>query len=223
MFRGPNASGVSEAKNLPVEFGPDKNVIWKTALPAGHSSPFISGNRIYPDSCGRREAVSYFVSSARAARFSGEGKCRARASRSLHKSNSAASPSIATDGTQCIRASSPISASSRTARMAKSDGVCRWDLSITRSGWARLPCLPTEGDPGLRFGDWIIRHRCRSEGREAVIWRKERPEMTRGFSTPVLQRADGRMQAMVAGTGRLIAYDVDTGEEVGTCADLRGR
>ena len=38
--------------------------------------------------------------------------------------------------------------------------------------------------------------------------------MTRGFSTPVLIRRRRRMQAMVAGTSRLIAYDVDTGEEV---------
>ena len=57
MFRGPNASGVSEAKNLPVEFGPDKNVIWKTALPAGHSSPVLSGNRIYLTAVDGGEAV----------------------------------------------------------------------------------------------------------------------------------------------------------------------
>jgi outer membrane protein assembly factor BamB len=42
-----NASGVSDATNLPVEFGPAKNVIWKTALPAGHSSPVLTTNRIF--------------------------------------------------------------------------------------------------------------------------------------------------------------------------------
>src|SRR4051812_45268450 len=47
QFRGPNASGVSEETNLPIEFGPDKNVVWKTALPPGNSSPAIAGNRIY--------------------------------------------------------------------------------------------------------------------------------------------------------------------------------
>ena len=39
QFRGPNASGVSDTVGLPSEFGPSKNVVWKTALPAGHSSP----------------------------------------------------------------------------------------------------------------------------------------------------------------------------------------
>ena len=37
QFRGPNAAGVSESTRLPVEFGPDTNVVWKTALPPGHS------------------------------------------------------------------------------------------------------------------------------------------------------------------------------------------
>src|SRR5262249_45733865 len=47
QFRGPNGSGVSASTGLPVEFGPTKNVIWKTALPAGHSSPVLAGDRIF--------------------------------------------------------------------------------------------------------------------------------------------------------------------------------
>src|SRR6266516_7169407 len=47
QFRGPNASGVSNEVKLPLEFGPDQNVVWKTALPPGHSSPSVAGDRIY--------------------------------------------------------------------------------------------------------------------------------------------------------------------------------
>src|SRR5262252_2604561 len=32
QFRGPNGSGLSDEKEIPIEFGPDLNVIWKTAL-----------------------------------------------------------------------------------------------------------------------------------------------------------------------------------------------
>ena len=46
-FRGPNGTGVSGATNLPVEFGPEKNVVWKTSLPPGHSSPVLARTRIY--------------------------------------------------------------------------------------------------------------------------------------------------------------------------------
>ena len=47
QFRGPNGSGVSVTNDLPVEFGPGKNMIWKTDLPPGHSSPVLTADRIY--------------------------------------------------------------------------------------------------------------------------------------------------------------------------------
>src|SRR6185436_14013282 len=46
-FRGPNGSGVAEGASLPSEFGPERNLVWKTDLPPGYSSPIVSGNRIY--------------------------------------------------------------------------------------------------------------------------------------------------------------------------------
>src|SRR5688572_14898485 len=47
QFRGPNGTGVSETTGLPAEFGPSKNVIWKTALPPGHSSPVLARDRVF--------------------------------------------------------------------------------------------------------------------------------------------------------------------------------
>jgi outer membrane protein assembly factor BamB len=47
QFRGPNSAGVSEADKPPTEFGPETNLLWKTALPAGMSSPCIWGDRIF--------------------------------------------------------------------------------------------------------------------------------------------------------------------------------
>ena len=38
QFRGPNGTGVSDTKGLPTEFGPQKNVVWKTELPPGHGA-----------------------------------------------------------------------------------------------------------------------------------------------------------------------------------------
>src|SRR5262245_65936219 len=46
QFRGPNSSGVGEGKP-PVNFGPDQNVLWKTALGPGLSSPVIWEGRIF--------------------------------------------------------------------------------------------------------------------------------------------------------------------------------
>src|SRR5688572_17344781 len=47
QFRGPNGSGVSATTGLPTEFGPNKNVVWKTELPPGHSSPVLTRDRIF--------------------------------------------------------------------------------------------------------------------------------------------------------------------------------
>ena len=46
-FRGPNGSGVSDTTGLPTEFSPTNNVVWKTATPAGHSSPVLTKTHIF--------------------------------------------------------------------------------------------------------------------------------------------------------------------------------
>src|SRR5262245_10235913 len=47
-FRGPNAKGTYEGPELPTEWGPDKNVVWKQKIPGkGWSSPVIWKGRIY--------------------------------------------------------------------------------------------------------------------------------------------------------------------------------
>ena len=43
---GPGGLGIGTGKP-PVEFGPEKNVLWKIDVPFGHSSPCILGNRIF--------------------------------------------------------------------------------------------------------------------------------------------------------------------------------
>jgi outer membrane protein assembly factor BamB len=46
-FRGPNGTGISEAKGIPVKWT-EKDFIWRVALPGpGHSQPVIWGDRIF--------------------------------------------------------------------------------------------------------------------------------------------------------------------------------
>ena len=48
QFRGPNASGVSDEKDLPTSWGPTENVKWKTPIhDKGWSSPVIWGDQIW--------------------------------------------------------------------------------------------------------------------------------------------------------------------------------
>src|SRR5436305_688917 len=47
QFRGPNASGVSDEKGIPVQWT-DKEILWKTPIPGlGHSSPVIWDDYVF--------------------------------------------------------------------------------------------------------------------------------------------------------------------------------
>lgn len=47
-FRGVNGTGVSPEKDLPVEFGPEKNLLWKFDVTgSGHSTPIVVGGRVF--------------------------------------------------------------------------------------------------------------------------------------------------------------------------------
>ena len=47
QFRGPDGAGISSAKNLAIEWSPNKNVAWKVKVPGyGWSSPIVSDNKV---------------------------------------------------------------------------------------------------------------------------------------------------------------------------------
>src|SRR5579859_2617430 len=213
QFRGPNAFGVSDTTGLPTEFGPAKNVVWRTAVPPGHSSPVLSADRIFLTAFS--EDQLYVITLERS---TGKILWRRELPRlrkqKLHNSNSPASPSVATDGRNAYAFFTDFGLVSYG-----SDGEERW----------RVPLGPFDNPFGLGASPVLANGKviqvCDSEtGSFAIavdqktgrtVWRVERPEMTRGFSTPVLyQPKNGALQALVAGTNRFVAYDVDTGKEV---------
>ena len=46
-FRGANGSGVSQDVGFPTNFGPDRNLIWRTPVRPGKSSPILTPRHIY--------------------------------------------------------------------------------------------------------------------------------------------------------------------------------
>ena len=58
QFRGPNGSGVATSTGLPEVFGPEKNVVWKTPLPPGHSSPVLTRDRVFVTAYSKEKAAS---------------------------------------------------------------------------------------------------------------------------------------------------------------------
>ena len=48
QLRGPSGSGLCPSCwQMPTEFGPQTNVLWKTELPMGKSSPVLVGENVF--------------------------------------------------------------------------------------------------------------------------------------------------------------------------------
>jgi outer membrane protein assembly factor BamB len=95
-FRGPNGSGVSDDKNIPVRWTA-RDILWKTPLPGvGHSSPILWGNRVFLQSATAAERLLVCIDA-------GSGKqlwAKAAPGKpgKIHPRNSLASSTPATDG-----------------------------------------------------------------------------------------------------------------------------
>jgi outer membrane protein assembly factor BamB len=213
QFRGPNSAGVSTSTNLPVEFGPSKNVVWKTPLPPGHSSPVLAGDRIFVTAFEDKKLFTICLD-----RATGKILWRREAPRpreqELHKSNSPTSPSAVSDGKNVWVFFTDFGLISYGF-----DGNERWKTPMgpfnNPFGMGASPVLAgdvlliaCDSESGSFFAAYD-----KNSGKQ--LWRAERPEYARGFSTPVLyQPKEGPLQAVLAGSYKLTSYDVKTGKEV---------
>ncbi|HUQ94140.1 MAG TPA: PQQ-binding-like beta-propeller repeat protein [Bryobacteraceae bacterium] len=213
QFRGPNSSGVTNEKNLPVEFGPDKNVVWKTALPPGHSSPVLTADRIFLTAFGDKKLMTFCLD-----RATGRILWRREAPRpreqELHKANTPASPSPVSDGKNVWVFFTDYGLISYGP-----DGNERFKVAMgpfnNPFGMGASPVLvddvllyPCDSESGSFFAAFD-----KNNGKQ--LWRVERPEYTRGFSTPVIFRpVGGPVQAILAGSYQVTSYEVKTGKEV---------
>jgi outer membrane protein assembly factor BamB len=212
-FRGPNGSGVVDTDGLPIEFGPDKSVVWKTPLPPGHSSPILSADRIFLTAVEDGRLFTICLD-----RTTGEILWRRQSPREreekLDKRNNPASPSPATDGKNVFVFFPDFGLLAYDV-----DGNELWRLPLgpfdNVYGMGASPILA--GDKVLlvcdqQTGSFLIAL-AKEDGR--ILWKTDRPEAKSGHSTPILyQTAEGSSQLLVAGSFLLTAYSVDTGEKV---------
>lgn len=213
QFRGVNATGVSDQTNLPVEFGPEKNVVWKTPLPRGYSSPSLGGDKIFLTGVDVERLFTFALD-----RASGRVLWRHEAPRprkqELQENNGPASPTPATDGNNVYSFFADFGLLAYGP-----DGNELWRLPLgpfnNPFGHGASPILA--GDLVLQVCDQdtdsFLLAVDKNTGR--VRWRAGRPHAQRGYATPVLyQPSGGPLQAIVAGSYQLNAYEVATGRQV---------
>jgi outer membrane protein assembly factor BamB len=211
-FRGPNGSGVSVARAIPVEFGPRKNLIWRLALPPGHSSPIVSGDRIYLTGFRGDTLVTFAIDRLKGT-IIWERQAPAVKTKIVDKRNNPASPSpaVEADGVYVF---------------FPDYGLLAYDAA-GKERW-RKPLGPFNNVYGMGaspiiVGDLLILVCDQSTGSYVVAldkrtgaerWRTARPEAKSGHSTPIVWRApDGRDELLIPGSFLLTAYDARTGEK----------
>ena len=218
QFRGPNGSGVSETTGLPVEFGPGKNMVWKTELPPGHSSPVLTRNRIFV-TAHTNEKMNYKLLVICLDRQTGKLLWQREVPRSgvgrLQNVNGPASPSPVTDGTNVYVFFQEFGVVSYDAA-----GKERWRAPLGPFnmfyGFGASPILvddtivlPVDQDSPSSYLIALDK----KSGR--VRWKVERPVVISGYSTPIIyQPKQGPKQIVVPESFQLSAYSVEDGKRV---------
>ena len=206
-FRGPNGAGVDDTAALPEHFGPTQNVLWKTALPPGHSSPVLSRDRVYLTAVENDRLLTLSLDRA-TGRIVWRRDLERRHVLPVDKRNHPASPSPAADdeGVYVFFQDVGLVAYSH-------DGGERW----------RVPLGPFTNAYGMGASPIIVEDLVvlvcdqsvgsfmiavdRASG--TVRWRVERPDAKTGHSTPIVYRPAGRApQVLVPGSFSLVAYSL---------------
>ena len=214
QFRGPNGTGVSETKGLPAEFGPNKNVVWKTELPPGHSSPVLTRDRIFVTAHKNNQLFVICLDRQTGKILWQREVPRTREGR-LQNVNGPASPTPVTDGSNVYVFFQEFGLLSFDA-----NGKERWKLPLGPFnmfyGFGASPILvddkvilPVDQDNPTSYLIAV------DKDNGKVRWKIDRPIVISGYSTPTVYKpAQGPKQIIIPESFQLSAYSVADGKRV---------
>ncbi|MHC4240862.1 MAG: outer membrane protein assembly factor BamB family protein [Planctomycetota bacterium] len=210
-FRGSNSSGLgAEGQNFPVEFGPEQNLLWKTSLPRGHSSPCIWGDNIFITGRSGKNLETICID-----RGNGEIKWRRSVMpeklERINGANSHAAPTPVCDG-------------KRVYVYFGSFGLLAYDVEGSEV-WRKPLAIPkmqhgSAASPVLA-NNMVVINCDQSKGAYILavdrdtgdtIWRQGRQERA-GWSTPVLWKHGDAEELVVLGNNTLISYEIKDGRK----------
>jgi outer membrane protein assembly factor BamB len=214
QFRGPNGTGVSATKGLPTEFGPQKNVLWKTELPPGHSSPVLTRDRIFVTAHNNQKLLVICLDRQTGKILWQREVPRTQAGR-LQNVNGPASPSPVTDG-------SNVYVFFQDFGMISYDraGNMRWKVPLGPFnmfyGFGASPILvddkvilPVDQDNPTSYLIAV------DKNTGHLRWKVDRPVVISGYSTPIVyQPKQGPKQIIVPESFQLSAYSSEDGKRV---------
>lgn len=220
QFRGPNGSGIAHGSKPPVKFGPEDNVKWKVPTPSGASSPVVAGDQLFLTAFddGKLFTIAYSTVNGREL---WRVVAPAKSIEAYHKTEgSPAASSVATDGKIVIS-------------YFGSCGIFAYDLNGKELWKYELPMAKTAADFGTGVSPILVDGLVilqRDEMNEPKIialevmtgrrkWEMKRQSPT-SYCTPTLwETAEGK-QIVCGGYGRMVSYDLQTGEEKWSVAGM---
>ncbi|MEN8847201.1 MAG: PQQ-binding-like beta-propeller repeat protein [Akkermansiaceae bacterium] len=220
QWRGPTGDNKSASSVKPVtEWSTEKNVLWKTKIPGrGHSSPIITGKRIYLTTADLEKATQSLIALDRTSGTVLWEKVihKGGLAKEVHRENSHASSTPQWDGTHILTTFQnndkiKISAVTPAGDIAWSKSVSDY-LPSFHFGYGSTPVL--------HKGLFIISIGTDKNGSLIAIdtktgeqkWRTPRA-IHDNWSTPIVAKLAGKDQLLISGTGEIQSYDPMTGKK----------
>ena len=215
QFRGPNGQGVAESARPPTTFSPSDNAVWSAAVPLGHSSPCIWGNRIF---------LSTFQNNAL--------QCRAfdRATgKSLWIRDVPATKIERTQDFSNPAAPTPAADKQHVVFYFGSFGLICFSHEGKELWRKELPAPESRGHYGSATSPILLtnlvvqvldtdggssRLLALDVSTGATVWETPRPFYSAGWSTPAIWTRQGQSTILVLGSKQLAAYDASKGTEL---------
>src|SRR5262245_46844720 len=191
-FRGPDGSGVADSQKPPIEFGPEKNVLWQVAAPSGPSSPCVWGTRIFLTAYDGTKLWTLCFDRATGKELWRRDAAAEKIEAFLAGQGSPAASTPATDG-------------KRVVVYFGSCGLIAYDFEGKELWRHALPVAETNNDfgsgtsPVLNDGLVILVRDLKSNSSVIALdadtgkqkWKTDRPAMATGYSTPTVWEHDG--------------------------------
>lgn len=213
QFRGPSGAAVAApGSKYPAAIGPNAGALWKAELPPGHSSPVVVGKLVFVTAARDNDLTTIALDRA-TGRVLWERNARHESLESIHGIGSHAQSTPCADGSFVVS-------------FFGSAGL----HCYTHAGelvW-RKPMGPFKNSFGAASSPVMHRGRvvlCQDHDQGSFLaaydattgdemWRVDRSEFPRNFSTPVIwEQPEGRTDVVIAATLRIVGYDVESGRE----------